>query len=155
MASGGRGGHVEPDLPRTGVPGRLLYQRVTPPGAATPLDLYLFTTLTDSAAYPLAELIALYARRWQVELRYRDIKSSLAMDEFDVYSVAMFQRELEVGLLTYNLICALLTRAARQAALPRGTPQLCRLLAPNPRCLALWHPGLGGAALPRSSGLAD
>jgi hypothetical protein len=108
----------EPDLPGTGVPGRLLYQRVTPPGTTTPVDLYLFTTLTDSTAYPLAELIALYARRWQVELRYRDIKSSLAMDEFDVYSVALFQRELEVGLLTYNLICALLTRAARQAALP-------------------------------------
>ena len=145
----------EPDLPGTGVPGRLLYQRVTPPGTTTPVDLYLFTTLTDSTAYPLAELIALYARRWQVELRYRDIKSSLAMDEFDVYSVALFQRELEVGLLTYNLICAPAHACRTPSRAARGTPQLCRLLAPNPRCPALWHPCLGGRALPRSSGLAD
>ena len=62
--------------------------------------------------------MALYAQRWDRELRYRDIKTSLAMDEFDVRSVAMFQRELEVGLLTYNLISALLGRAARHASVP-------------------------------------
>jgi hypothetical protein len=108
----------EPGLSTSGVPGRLLYQRVTPPQGGRPVDLYLFTTLTDGVIYPRAELVALYALRWQVELHYRDMKTTLDMAEFDVGSAAMFQRELEVGVLTYNLICALLTQAARQANLP-------------------------------------
>jgi hypothetical protein len=107
----------EPGVPTTGIPGRLLYARVTRPGFR-PVDLFLFTTLTDSALYPLADIVALYGRRWDVELRYRDVKTTLDMEEFDVRSAAMFQRELEVGLLTYNLICALMTQAARTAQLP-------------------------------------
>ena len=109
---------TEPGLPVIGVPGRLLYQRVTPPGGGRPVDLYLFTTLTDAAAYPRAALVTLYARRWQAELRYRDVKTALGMAEFDVRSAALFQCELDVGLLVYNLICALLAQAAQQARLP-------------------------------------
>ena len=36
---------------------------------------------------------------------------------FDVQSAAMFRKELAVGRLTYNLICALMTQAALQAGL--------------------------------------
>ncbi len=107
----------EPDLPAVGIPGRLIYVRVTPPGGV-PVDLYLFTSLTDAAAYPLADVVAVHALRWQAELRYRDIKTSLDMDEFDVRSADAFRRDLEVGLLTFNLISALMSLAALAADVP-------------------------------------
>src|SRR5690348_14157387 len=99
----------------------MLYTRLTRPGFR-PRDLYLFTTLTDAARYPLADLVALYGDRWQVELRYRDLKTTLGMAAFNVRSTRMFQRELAVGLLAYTLIrCAMLDAAptlpaARQLA---------------------------------------
>lgn len=108
--------NVEPDLPLTPVPGRLLYARLQRDGFR-PMDLYLFTTLQDQALYPLAELVALYARRWEVEIDYRHLKTSLEMAEFTAKSPALFRKELAAGLLTYNLICALMTQAALQADL--------------------------------------
>jgi hypothetical protein len=79
--------------------------------------LYLFTTLRDPEQYPLAELMALYARRWEVEMDYRHLKTSLELAEFTAKSPALFRKELAAGLLTYNLICALMTQAALQADL--------------------------------------
>ncbi len=108
--------HVEPDLPLTPVAGRLLYVRLTRPGFRT-LDLYLFTTLLDAQHYPLADLVALYGVRWQVEIDYRHIKTTLEMAEFTSKSPEMFRKELAAGLLTYNLICALMTKAALKAHL--------------------------------------
>lgn len=105
---------TEPDMPAPGIAGRLMYSRVTTATGAV-IEVYLFTTLTDAVTYPLAEVTAVYARREQAELRYRDIKTTLAMEAFDVRSGAAFQRELEVGLLTFNLISALLTLAALTA----------------------------------------
>jgi hypothetical protein len=58
---------TEPGLPAISIPGRLMYVRVTPPGGA-PIDLYLFTTLTDAHAYPLSDLVALYTARWEIEI---------------------------------------------------------------------------------------
>ena len=37
------------------------------------------------------------------------------MEEFDVRTAEMFRKELAAGLLTYNLICALMVKAAIQA----------------------------------------
>lgn len=104
----------EPDLPQPPIAGRLLYRRITPPGFR-PFDVYLFTTLLDAVRYPLADICALYALRWRGELDYRHIKTVLHMEQFDVQSAAMFRKELAVGLLAYNLICALMTQAALEA----------------------------------------
>ena len=107
---------VESDLPTTPVEGRLLYVRLQRKGFR-PIDLYLFTTLLDAQQYPLADLIALYGLRWEVEINYRHIKTTLEMDEFNVKSPDLFRKELAAGLLTYNLICALITQAALKANL--------------------------------------
>ena len=40
------------------------------------------------------------------------------MEEFDVQSTALFRKELAAGLLTYNLICAFMVKAALIADLP-------------------------------------
>lgn len=108
------GNQLEADLSQAPIAGRLLYLRIQQRGYR-PFDVYLFTTLQDEVRYPLADLCALYARRWGGELDYRHVKTTLEMEEFDVKSPEMFRKELAAGLLTYNLICAWMTKAAQQA----------------------------------------
>lgn len=82
-----------------------------------PIDLYLFTNLMDPKVYSINELVELYGQRWEVEVDYRYIKTTLEMEEFDVKTAEMFRKELAAGLLTYNLICALMTKAAIKAGI--------------------------------------
>lgn len=107
---------VEPGLAGLPIVGRVLYVRLQHKGFR-PIDLYLFTSLLDVECYPIGELCALYGLRWEVEIDYRHVKSRLKMAEFNVGSAVMFRLELAVGLLTYNLICALMVKAADQAEL--------------------------------------
>ncbi len=116
----------DPALPCAPVPGRILSVRLARAGFR-PRALYLFTPLLDEAQAPAAELAALYAERWQVEWRYRELKTTLQMDYFDVRSAAMFQKEREVGLLTYCLIrVAMLDAAPTPAAARRLAFAACR-----------------------------
>jgi hypothetical protein len=98
-------------LPTAPILGRLIYLRLTKPGFR-PIDVYLFTTLLDQAQYPLADICALYQQRWLVEVDFRHVKTTMHMETFNVRSAAMFRKELEAGLLAYNLVCALMVRAA-------------------------------------------
>jgi hypothetical protein len=107
---------LETDLPQPAIAGRLLHVRIRPPKARA-FDVYLFTTLPAKACYSLDEVCALYARRWAGEIDYRHIKTTLEMDEFTVKSSALFEKELAAGLLSYNLICAWMVKAARLARL--------------------------------------
>ena len=105
---------VEPDLPTLPIAGRVIYVCLQRQGFR-PIELYLFTTVMDRVTYSVKKLCALYGLRWHVELDYRRIKVTLEMAQFAVQSAAMFQLELAVGLLTYNLICALMVKAAQRA----------------------------------------
>ena len=110
------GNVVEPDLPTDPIEGRLIYARQAQNGFR-PQDVYLFTTLLDEHLYPAADIVALYGQRLRVEIDLRHIKSTLAMEEFQVKSVQMFRKELVAGLLAYNLICAVMVKAAQLADL--------------------------------------
>jgi hypothetical protein len=57
--------------------------------------------------------VALYGQRLRVEIDYRQVKTTLEMEQFEVKSTDMFRKELAAGLLTYNLICALMVKAAQ------------------------------------------
>lgn len=106
----------EADLPAASVAGRLLVVRVDQAGFR-PFDLYLFTTLTDRRQYPTAAIVQLYARRWQVELNLRHVKTTLAMAQLTGKSVDIIRKELVLGLLAYNLIRGLMGQAARRTNL--------------------------------------
>jgi hypothetical protein len=93
------------------VPGRLLVARVHRKGFRAEV-LYLFTTLTDTARYPDAELLELYGWRWRVELDFRYVKAQLEMDQFECYSARMALKEWQAGLLAYNLIRLVMYQAA-------------------------------------------
>jgi hypothetical protein len=107
---------LEPDLPTPAVPGRFLYVRIETPGFR-PVDLYLFTTLTDRQQFPLAHLVQLYAQRWTVELDLRHVKTTLRLEALDCKSIIMVRKELFLGLLAYNLIRGLMGLAALRAHL--------------------------------------
>ena len=72
----------------------------------------LVTTFTDARAVSAADLDALYCRRWQVEVDLRSIKAVMGMDILRAKSAAMIDKEIAAYLLAYNLVCALMTRAA-------------------------------------------
>jgi len=76
----------------------------------------LVTTLTDARALSARELDALYSRRWQVEVDLRSIKAEMGMDIVRAKSPDMVDKEIGVYLLAYNLVCALMTRAAAGAS---------------------------------------
>lgn len=72
----------------------------------------LVTTLLDVQKYPVHALAALYRRRWQVELSFRQLKTALAMEHLAVKSPAMIDRALAMHLLAYQLIRGLMQEAA-------------------------------------------
>lgn len=75
----------------------------------------LVTTLTDARTVSPLELDALYCRRWQVEVDLRSIKAQMGMDILRAKSPTMIDKEIAVYFLAYNLVCALMARAAAAA----------------------------------------
>jgi len=66
--------------------------------------MVLATTLTDSTKYDWLELAALYAQRWDIELRLRDVKTTLGMDHLRVKTPETARKTLRMALIAYNLI---------------------------------------------------
>ncbi len=130
----------EADLPTPPIAGRLIYVRLEREGFR-PIDLYLFTTLMDRAAFPLEEIVRLYGERWHVELDLRHVKTTLQMEQLDGKSVDIVRKELVLGLTAYNLLRGLMGVAALRAQrLPlelslaqcwRRTLDACRGLSPT------------------------
>lgn len=77
----------------------------------------LVTTLTDAKWVSAADIDALYGRRWQVEVDLRSIKAEMGMDILRTQTPSMIDKEIAVYLLAYNLVCALMVRAAVSAGL--------------------------------------
>jgi len=77
----------------------------------------LVTTLLNPLLYPGAELIALYRRRWQMELTLRHLKTTMGMEQLRCQSPAMVRKELLAYLVAYNLIRCLMAEAVAQAGI--------------------------------------
>jgi hypothetical protein len=71
----------------------------------------LVTTLLDARAYPAEELARLYARRWRIELWFRDLKTSMGMEVLRCKSPKLVHKELEMFFIAYNLIRGLMAEA--------------------------------------------
>jgi len=89
---------------------RVVRFTLTVPGFRTQ-SVTLVTTLLDARAYPAEELARLYARRWRIELWFRDIKTSMAMETLRCKSPKLAHKELEMFFIAYNLIRALMVEA--------------------------------------------
>ncbi len=90
-------------LDRRPIQGRLVVVRVQRPGFRS-LTLYLFTTLLDEFNCPAQELAQLYARRWNIEVCFRYIKTQMELGFVECCSADMARKEWFAGLIAYNLI---------------------------------------------------
>ena len=75
--------------------------------------MYIATTLTDEE-YPTEEIAMLYAERWKIEVKFRDIKTTMQLEEFRVRTPEMARKTLRMVRIVYNLI------KVRQAEAIRG-----------------------------------
>lgn len=81
----------------------------------------LVTTMVSARDISKAELSQLYARRWNVELDLRNLKTTTGMDVLSCQTPQMNEKQLWVHLLAYNVIRLLMAQAACKAGVdPRG-----------------------------------
>jgi hypothetical protein len=92
--------------------------RVAEPGRRTRV-LTVVTTLLDPVAYPADAVAELYGLRWRVELNFRELKTALGMDRLECRTADGVRKELAAYALAYNLVRAVIARAAaRQGTTP-------------------------------------
>lgn len=89
---------------------------VSNPGFRTQ-ELYIITTLLDPAQYPAKELAELYFKRWDVELLFRDIKTTMGMDILRCQTPEMIRKEILMYFIAYNCVRRLMYEAAEEADL--------------------------------------
>jgi len=121
---------------------RVVRFRVEVPGFRTD-HIAVVTTLLDVVRYPDAAITELYLRRWQVELHFRDIKTSLGLDVLRTQTPAMIEKEVLLQVIAYNLVRLLMLEAAHPHQVTplrlsfKGTISTLRAFAPlmavNPR----------------------
>jgi hypothetical protein len=90
---------------------RIVRFKVSVPGFRTEA-VELVTTLLDEEQYPDEAIAALYRRRWEVELCFRDIKTTLGLDVLRCKSPALIEKEVWLQAIAYNLVRALMLEAA-------------------------------------------
>ena len=78
----------------------------------------LVTTLLDPEAYPLAALADLYLSRWQIELNFRHLKTTMGMEILHCKSVDGVLKELHMFAVAYNLIRLVMLEASRRQKVP-------------------------------------
>ena len=77
----------------------------------------MVTTLLDHRKVSKDDLSALYARRWNVELDLRNLKTTTGMDVLSCQTPQMNEKQLWVHLLAYNVIRLLMAQAACNAGI--------------------------------------
>jgi hypothetical protein len=77
--------------------------------------MVLATTLLDDEKYDWQDLAAIYAQRWDIELRLRDVKTTLELDHLRVKTPHNARKTLRMGLIAYNLIKSSCQEAAHAA----------------------------------------
>jgi len=73
--------------------------------------------LLDAKAYPANELAEVYFQRWDVELFFRDIKTTMDMDVLRCKTPEMVRKEILMHMIVYNCIRALIAEAAKGTAM--------------------------------------
>lgn len=98
---------------------RLIKVFIQEPGSRT-REVTLVTTLLDPVRYLAETLRNLYVQRWQIELTFAHIKTTMGMDVLRCKSPAMVEKELAVHIIGYNLIRSLMQQASHHYRVPLG-----------------------------------
>jgi len=97
-------------LPKT-LQVRVLCYKVTVKGYRVN-DVALSTTLLDAKQYPVKALAELYFRRWQIEVDFRHLKTTMQLDVCRGKSPDVVEKEFWAHALAYNLIRSLMWDSA-------------------------------------------
>ena len=97
---------------------RIIRSRIQIKGFRT-RTIWIVTTLLDAQIYPASAICDLYLQRWQMELSFRDLKTTMGMESLRCRTPDMIEKELRVFLIAYNCVRALMVEAAITNALPR------------------------------------
>ena len=73
---------------------------------------HLVTTLLDAEKHPWEELVSLYLERWDIELRFRDIKTTMGFESLNVKTPQMAHKSITMAMIGCNLIKAISQEAA-------------------------------------------
>jgi Transposase DDE domain len=103
-------------LPETLLVRELRY-RTSQRGHRTKL-VTLVTTLLDPEAYPATALADLYLSRWQIEVNFRHLKTTMGMEILHCQSVAGVLKELSMFAVAYNLVRLVMLEASRRQKVP-------------------------------------
>jgi len=103
-----------PDLPADAcIRGRLIVTQVQPSDDSAPFLLCLFTTLDDDRD----KIVNLYGQRWNVETDIGTLKNELHLDQLSCKTTQMVDKEIEIAMLSYNLVRAVIYQAAQKAGI--------------------------------------
>jgi hypothetical protein len=83
-----------------------------------PAAVTLVTTLVDAQTYSAEAIARLYARRWQIELWFRDLKTTMGMEVLRCQKPALMHKELEMYFIAYNLTRCLMVQACQKHRVP-------------------------------------
>ena len=76
---------------------------------------YLFTTLSEETES--AKIVAWYAKRWNLELDLRTLKTTLRVQHLQGKSKAAVEKELLIAVVAYGMVRALMSEAASRVGL--------------------------------------
>lgn len=103
-------------LPETLLVRELRY--CTPQRGVRTRVITLVTTLLDPTTYPACELADLYRSRWQIELNFRHLKTTMSMAVMHCKSVDGVLKELCMFAIIYNLVRLTMLEASRRQGVP-------------------------------------
>ncbi|SRR6266498_350858 len=107
---------------------------------------YIVTTLLDAVQYPAEKLAGLYFKRWDVELFFRDIKTTMGMDILRCKTPAMIRKEIIMHFIAYNCIRRLMCEAAEKVDIKARVVSF----KGSVQALRNWEPHLNQAKISRA-----
>ncbi|OEU63658.1 MAG: transposase [Desulfuromonadales bacterium C00003094] len=107
---------------------------------------YLVTTLLDAEQYPAEELAELYFKRWDVELFFHDIKTTMGMNVLRCRTPKMVRKEILMHFIAYNCVRRLMYEAAEEARMEVRVVSFKGSL----QALRSWEPHLNQAKISKA-----
>ena len=95
------------------VPGRLQVRQVQPNDGGEAFLLALFTTFSS-----VDDAFQSYGKRWNIETDLRTLKSTLCLDQLTCSTPDMVAKEIDLGIVAYNLVRALIGFASELSGIP-------------------------------------
>ena len=75
---------------------------------------WLVTSLLDAEAYPAAEIIDLYARRWRIETLFGELKIGLSADVLRSQTAEGIHKEIAARMTALNVVRSIMLQAAAE-----------------------------------------